>query len=64
MLSPVLKNLFVLKEIGDDHIIIVIHSGGQLLDEKWSLRFLPLTSAEHIRIRHGQPTCPPKKQIF
>lgn len=36
------ERIYVLKEIDDDHIIIVTQSGEQLLLEKWSLRFSPL----------------------
>ena len=37
-----IEKIFVLKEIDDDHIIIITQSGEQLLLEKWSLRFSPL----------------------
>lgn len=36
------ERIYVLKEIDDDHIVIVTQSGEQLLLEKWTLRFSPL----------------------
>lgn len=36
------QRILVLKEIDDDHIIIVTEAGEQLLLEKWTLRFSPL----------------------
>ena len=38
-----IEEIYVLKEIDDNHIIIVTRSGEQLLLEKWALRFSPLS---------------------
>jgi hypothetical protein len=38
-----IEKVFILKEIDDDHIIIVTEAGEQLLLEKWNLRFSPLS---------------------
>lgn len=38
-----IERIYVLKEMDDDHIIIVTQSGEQLLLEKWTLRFSPLS---------------------
>lgn len=38
-----IEKIHVLKEIDDDHIIIVTEAGEKLLLEKWSLRFSPLS---------------------
>ena len=36
-----IEKIFILKEIDDDHIIIVTEAGEQLQLEKWNLRFSP-----------------------
>lgn len=36
-----IQNIYILKEIDDDHIIVVTESNEQLLLEKWTLRFSP-----------------------
>jgi hypothetical protein len=38
-----IEKIYVLKEIDDDHIIIVTEAGEQLLLAKWNLRFSPLS---------------------
>lgn len=38
-----IEKIYILKEIDDDHIIIVTEAGEKLLLEKWSLRFSPLS---------------------
>lgn len=40
--SAGVEKIYVLKEIDDDHIIIVTEAGEQLLLEKWNLRLSPL----------------------
>lgn len=35
--------VLILKEIDDDHVIVVTEKGDQLLLEKWSLKFSPLS---------------------